>query len=78
MRFQHTTGKSVALWRLDAQHGDFHDAYAKMGSPAYPTQAQIHELRRSTEIAAPETHTLKNNELTLEIPAQGLVLIELK
>jgi hypothetical protein len=29
-------------------------------------------------MVAPETHTLKNNELTLEIPSKGLVLIELK
>jgi xylan 1,4-beta-xylosidase len=49
-----------------------------MGTPAYPTPAQIHELRRATEMSAPETRALKNNELTLEIPAQGLVLIELK
>jgi hypothetical protein len=29
-------------------------------------------------MSAPEIRALKNNELTLEIPAQGLVLIELK
>jgi xylan 1,4-beta-xylosidase len=78
VRFQHTAAASAALWRLDAEHEDFHDAYVKMGAPAYPTSAQIHELRKATEMSAPETRALKNNELTLEIPAQGLVLIELK
>ncbi len=78
VRFQHIAAASASLWRLDAEHEDFHDAYAKMGTPAYPTPAQIHELRRATEMSAPETRALKNNELTLEIPAQGLVLIELK
>jgi xylan 1,4-beta-xylosidase len=78
LRLQHAAVATATLWRLDAEHEDFHDAYAKMGSPAYPTPAQIHELRRATEMVAPETHTLKNNELTLEIPSKGLVLIELK
>jgi xylan 1,4-beta-xylosidase len=78
VRFQHTTAANAALLRLDAEHEDFHGAYVKMGSPVYPTPAQIHELRRATEMAAPETRVLKNNELTVEIPAQGLVLIELK
>jgi xylan 1,4-beta-xylosidase len=78
VRLQHIIAGSAALWRLDAEHEDFHDAYAKMGSPAYPTQAQIHQLRRATEMSAPEARALKNNELTLEIPAQGLVLVELK
>jgi xylan 1,4-beta-xylosidase len=77
VRFQHTVAASATLWRLDAEHEDFHDAYAKMGSPAYPTPAQIHELRKATEMVAPETRALKN-ELTLEIPARGLVIIELK
>jgi xylan 1,4-beta-xylosidase len=77
VHFQHTNAGSVAVWRLDAEHGDFHRTYAKMGSPAYPTRAQIQQLREATEIPSPETQALKNGELTLEIPP-GLVLIELK
>ena len=78
VRFQHITASNVAVWRLDAKHGDFHNAYAKMGSPAYLTQAQVQQLRQAAEIPTPETRALKNDELTFEIPAQGLVLIELK
>jgi xylan 1,4-beta-xylosidase len=63
---------------VDAEHGDFHRAYEKMGSPAYPTRTQIQQLRQATELPSPEAHVLKNGELTLEIPAPGLVLIELK
>jgi xylan 1,4-beta-xylosidase len=77
VHFQHTNAGSVAVWRLDAEHGDFHRTYAKMGSPAYPTRAQIQQLREATEIPSPETQALKNGELTLEIPP-GLALIELK
>jgi xylan 1,4-beta-xylosidase len=78
VRFQHTNARNVAVWRVDAEHGDFHRAYEKMGSPAYPTRTQIQQLRQATELPSPEAHVLKNGELTLEIPAPGLVLIELK
>jgi hypothetical protein len=49
-----------------------------MGSPAYPTQAQLKQLRQTTEISTPETRVLKNEQLTLEVPSPGLVLIELR
>lgn len=78
IRFQHTNATSASVWRLDAEHGDFHRTYAKMGSPAYPTQAQVKQLRQTTEISTPETRVLKNEQLTLEIPSPGLVLIELR
>ena len=78
VRFQHTQATSASVWRLDAEHGDFHRTYAKMGSPAYPTQAQLKQLRQTTEISTPETRVLKNEQLTLEVPSPGLVLIELR
>jgi xylan 1,4-beta-xylosidase len=78
VRFQHTNARNVAVWRVDAEHGDFHRTYEKMGSPAYSTRTQIQQLRQATELPSPEAHVLKNGELTLEIPAPGLVLIELK
>jgi xylan 1,4-beta-xylosidase len=78
LRLQHAAAVAATLWRLDAEHEDFHETYAKMGSPAYPTPPQIHELRRAAEMSVPESRVVKNNELTVEIPAQGLVLIELK
>jgi xylan 1,4-beta-xylosidase len=77
VRFQHTNAKKVSLWRVDADHGDFHRAYAQMGSPASPTQVQIQQLRRAVETTA-ETSALKNSELEVQIPSSGLVLIELK
>jgi xylan 1,4-beta-xylosidase len=63
---------------LDREHGDFHSAYQQMGSPRYPTQAQIQQLRGSAELPAPETREVTNGELTLTLPAQSLALIELK
>jgi xylan 1,4-beta-xylosidase len=79
VRFQHTNVKQASVWRLDAEHGDFHRAYENMGSPPYPTRGQIDQLRRAVESSsAAETKTLRNSELTLEIPAPGLMLIELR
>jgi hypothetical protein len=49
-----------------------------MSTPRYPTLSQIQELRRASELPEPETIELKANQLTLTLPAHGLVLIELK
>jgi xylan 1,4-beta-xylosidase len=49
-----------------------------MGSPQYPTQKQIQELRQAAELPAPERQSLKNGELKLTLPAHGLAVIEVK
>jgi xylan 1,4-beta-xylosidase len=49
-----------------------------MGSPRYPTQAQIRKLRAAARLAAPEVHDLTNRSVTIQIPANGLVLLELR
>ena len=70
-QLQQHLGRSVNL-------GDMHSAYAKMGSPRYPTQAQIRELRKAAELAAPESRNLRNGELTLTLPSYGLALLTLQ
>jgi xylan 1,4-beta-xylosidase len=78
LQFKNVKPKHALVSLLDRDHGDFHSAYEKMGSPRYPTQAQIQDLRRAVELPSPETGKLKNDELSLTIPAHGLALIELK
>jgi xylan 1,4-beta-xylosidase len=78
LQFKNARPRHATISRLDREHGDFHSVYEKMGSPRYPTQAQIQQLRGSAELPAPETRKLTNDGLTLTIPAQSLVLIELK
>ena len=63
---------------VDHDHGDVRGVYAKMGSPQYPTKNQIEALRKAAQLPAPESRLLKNGELTLTLPAQGLAVIELK
>ena len=64
--------------RVDRDHGDVHPAYEKMGSPAYPTQKQIRELRQAAELPAAEDRKITRGELSLTLPAHGLAVIELK
>jgi xylan 1,4-beta-xylosidase len=78
LRLKNTKATQALISRVDSDHGDFHSAYEKMGSPPYPTQAQIGELRRATELPAAESRAIENGELTLTIPVHGLALIELK
>jgi xylan 1,4-beta-xylosidase len=78
LRFKNVKPKRALVSILDRDHGDFHSAYEKMGSPRYPTQVQIQDLRRAVELPGLENGKLKGNELSLTIPAHGLALIELK
>jgi len=78
LRFENTSSKHVSVWRVDANHGDFHEAYKKMHEPRYPTAAEVRELRKAAEIGTPEARNLTNGELRLKVPSSGLVLIELK
>jgi xylan 1,4-beta-xylosidase len=66
------------IFVVDPDHGDVHSAYQKMGSPRYPTQTQIEELKKAAELPAPEAREVKNGELTLTLASYGLALIELK
>ena len=66
LHLQGTNAKHALIWRVDRDHGDFHSAYEKMGAPRYPTEAQVQELRRATELLQPESRKLKAGELNLD------------
>src|SRR6266705_1240223 len=78
VHFRNAKAQQAQVWRLDSDHGDVHSAYEKMGAPRYPTQAGLQQLRSASALMAPETRELKNGELTLDVPAHGLALVELK
>lgn len=52
--------------------------YEKMGSPRYPTQAEIRQLRDKSKLQAPEEGPLANGSLTLQLPVHGLAVIQVK
>jgi xylan 1,4-beta-xylosidase len=78
VHFQHIGAKSVTLWHLDADHGDYHRTYEQMGSPAYPTSTQVQQLREAAADSTPETLPLNNGELSITVPAPALIVMELK
>jgi xylan 1,4-beta-xylosidase len=49
-----------------------------MGSPVYPTQAQLQQLRDSVVLGAPEVQEIKGGELSLTLPANGLAVIAIR
>ncbi|MDP9159854.1 MAG: glycosyl hydrolase family 39 [Acidobacteriota bacterium] len=69
---------TASIWHVDRQHGDVRVAYEAMGSPQYPTTDQLAKLRKAAELPGPEKAKLNGGKLSVEIPAQGLVVIELK
>jgi xylan 1,4-beta-xylosidase len=78
LQLKNSSAKTAAIFRVDSDHGDFHSAYKKMGSPRYPTQVQIRELRNATQLPAPETRQIPKGGLTLTLPEHGLAVVELK
>jgi xylan 1,4-beta-xylosidase len=78
LQFKNAKPKRALVSLLDGNHGDVRPAYEKMGSPRYPTEREIEQLRKAAELPEPQTRKLKNNELKLILPANGLALIELK
>ena len=62
--------------RVDSTHGSLLAAYAGMEKPAFPTQAQIQALKNAASLPPAEQMRLHQGELTLDVPAQGLAVIE--
>jgi xylan 1,4-beta-xylosidase len=75
--FKHTAARTARVQQLDPEHGNVLVEYEKMGSPTYPTQTQLTQLRAAAALPAPLTRTLIAGKLTLEIPSDGLALVTL-
>jgi xylan 1,4-beta-xylosidase len=78
LRFQHTKPSgTVLVSRADETHGNTLAAYRKMGSPQYPTMAQVQEINRAGELPPPEATTLNSGELDITLPVNGIEILEL-
>jgi xylan 1,4-beta-xylosidase len=72
-------GQTVEVSHVDHFHGSPYPEWRKLGSPQYPTLAQMELIRKSAELAPPETRKLgKNGELVLDLPPESLALIEVE
>ncbi len=66
----------VRLSRVDSEHGNTLAAYRSMGSPRYPTPAQVRELNRVAEADSAQSLRLSNGFIKLDVPVNGLFLLE--
>ena len=74
--FAHTEAQTAQIQTLDAEHGNFSEAYLSMGAPRFPTRQQLDELRTSATLAPPVSRPLEGQQrLSLDIPPDGLVLV---
>jgi xylan 1,4-beta-xylosidase len=78
IHFKNAHPASAVISRLDATHGDPGPRYKQMGSPASPTQMQLRELKKATELPDPETRRIEGGTMLLELPPHGLALVELR
>jgi xylan 1,4-beta-xylosidase len=76
--FNGLTGSYAArISRVDATHGSLLALYDAMGKPKYPTEPQLRDLRRAAELPAPEYKNVEQGKITLQLPPNGLALIEI-
>jgi len=68
----------AVIRRVDATHGNTLDAWRKMGSPSYPTRAQVDALRKASEIGPAEQAKITSHQLKLELPVMGLAVVEIQ
>ena len=68
---------TVLISRADETHGNTLAAFRRMGSPRYPTPAQVEQINREGELPSPQAIQLKNGAIEIEIPPNGLAVLEL-
>jgi xylan 1,4-beta-xylosidase len=78
LKFENFDPRQASMSIVDPTVGDSQTAFRKMGSPPYPTEEQIRELRDAAKLPAPSIERISGHELKLTIPSYGLELIELK
>jgi xylan 1,4-beta-xylosidase len=70
------TPPRVLVSRLDEQHGNTLRAYEAMARPRYPTRVQIEKMKQAAELGRPEELQGEGGGVDIEIPVNGLVLME--
>jgi len=78
VRLKNVKAKQAVVSLVDPDHGDVHKLYSQMGSPRYPTTAQIQQLQKAAELPAPASVKINNGEFTLTLPSYGLAVVQLK
>jgi len=71
------TPATVAISEVNMHAGSAVPKWREMGSPKYPSASQIAELRSAAELKKPESHALQGDEFSIELPPNGIALLEL-
>jgi xylan 1,4-beta-xylosidase len=72
------SGKAqVSISRVDADHGNVIKAFDAMGRPPTPSREQLDALRAAARLPPPQRVVLNGGKLEVDVPTQGLVLVEL-
>ena len=76
LEFHHVAPDArVTVEVLDHEHGDVLPVYKAMGSPAYPTPAQVDEMNRRSALGPPVETRLNGGVLELRLEANALALV---
>ena len=67
LKIENTKARKATISRVDGEHGDVHAAYARMGSPRYPTQREIQELQTAGQLPPPEEAKIQHGQLDFEL-----------
>jgi xylan 1,4-beta-xylosidase len=78
LRFKNARATHATIWRVDPSHADVHSTYQNMGEPRYPTRSQIEQLRKAAAVGPPEERTIKDGNVTVDLPAHGLAVVKIK
>ncbi len=68
----------IGVSRVDEQHGNTPALYEKLGSPRYPTEDQVRELREDSRLPDPQYDELSEGSYTLQLPVNGLAVIQVR
>ena len=68
---------AVQVSRVDAEHGNAVGVFDAMGRPPFPSRKQIDELRAAGQLVPAEQSHLRQGRFEIEVPAHGLVLLEI-
>jgi len=78
LKFAGVAANALAtIWRVDVSHGNALTTYKAMGAPVSPTIAQIEQLRAAALLPPPEKRMLQQGVIIVQVPSQGLVLLEI-
>jgi len=68
----------LSINRVDGEHGNVLALYEKIGSPRYPTQDQIRQMREDSRLPDPMYDELTDGSYTLQVPVNGLAVIQVR